>query len=94
VARQLFDEILEWSLELLGGNHPYTLTAMYWLSSIMRKLGRRRSASDLLRERAEKSERHVGPCDTATVERYERLREWEAEDGVRRVFRRTKEVSK
>jgi tetratricopeptide (TPR) repeat protein len=93
-ARQLFDEILEWSLELLGGNHPYTLTAMYWLSSIMRKLGRRRSASDLLRERAEKSERHVGPCDTATVERYERLREWEAEDGVRRVFRRTKEVSK
>jgi tetratricopeptide (TPR) repeat protein len=78
-ARQSFNEVLLYSSELLGVDHPYTLTVMYRLSSTMHELGRRRSASNLMRACTEKSERILGPQDANTVKRYKQLRDWESE---------------
>lgn len=84
-ARRSFKEVLLFSRELLGINHPHTLTAMYQLSSTMHELSRRRSASDLMRACAETSERILGPHDANTVKRYKQLRDWESEGEVPKI---------
>ena len=81
-AGRLFDEVVLRSSALYGGDHPGVLTNIHWLSRTMYELGRRRSAFDLLRECAEKSERKLGPHDPATVERYETIGVWETLGGL------------
>ena len=79
-ARRLSNELFLQSLEVLGDDHPDTLTRMCLLACTLYQSGRRRSAVDLLRNYAGKSEQKLGSHHLNTIGRYERLREWEAED--------------
>jgi tetratricopeptide (TPR) repeat protein len=84
-AGRLLDEVFLRSSKLLGDDHPQTLHIMHWLSCTTYALGRRRSAVDLLRECAEKSERKLGPHHLDTVQLYEQVRQWEANDGLHEI---------
>lgn len=79
-AVQLFNEVWQDCIRMFGDDHPLTLWRMCDLSTAMYRSGRRGSALELMRSCADRMAQKCGPDHADTIEQYELLRSWEAEE--------------
>ena len=79
-AVQLFSEVWQDCIRMFGDDHPLTLWRMCDLSTAMYRSGRRGPARELMRNCADRLAQKSGPEHADTIEQYELLRSWNAEE--------------